>query len=163
MYEMYGDPSPRNRPCVGACYYEKLRGLKSKTEAEQIPNETVQVNNMVKKLCILLMVGFCQKFQCGSKKRAKSLSWAENWQKSPFNLMHESKRWYLFSLLWSEIQKNCKRNSKPSHFFVRKTLLLKKSEKQVSTANDPALKIAFEALVEKVKINLKLPRKFIFG
>ena len=48
MYEMYGDPSPRNRPCVGACYYEKLRGLKSKTEAEQIPNETVQVNNMIK-------------------------------------------------------------------------------------------------------------------
>jgi len=42
MYEMYGDPSPRNRPCVGACYYEKLRGLKSKTDAEQIPNETVQ-------------------------------------------------------------------------------------------------------------------------
>ena len=48
MYEMYGDPAPRNRPCVGACYYEKLRGLKSKTEAEQIPNETVQVNNMIK-------------------------------------------------------------------------------------------------------------------
>ena len=46
---MYGDPSPRNRPCVGACYYEKLRGLKSKTEAEQIPNETVQVNNMIKR------------------------------------------------------------------------------------------------------------------
>ena len=46
--------------------------------------------------------------------------------------------------------------------YIRK--LLKKSEKQVSTsiANDPALEIAFEALVEKVKINLKLPRKLIF-
>ena len=46
MYEMYGDPSPRNRPCVGSCYYEKLQGLKSKTKAEQIPNETVQVNKV---------------------------------------------------------------------------------------------------------------------
>ena len=48
MYEMYGDPSPRNRPCVGSCYYEKLQGLQSKTKADQIPNETVQVNNMIK-------------------------------------------------------------------------------------------------------------------
>ena len=48
------------------------------------------------------------------------------------------------------------------NFSERKSSLLKKSEKQVSTANDSALKIAFEALVEKVKTNLKLPRKFIF-
>jgi len=41
MYEMYGDPQPR-RACVGACYYEKLLGLKGKSKAEKIPNETIQ-------------------------------------------------------------------------------------------------------------------------
>merc|ERR1711997_570350 len=43
MYEMYGDPSPRrSSACVGACYYEKLLGLNSKSQAEKIPNETIQ-------------------------------------------------------------------------------------------------------------------------
>ena len=70
MYEMYGDPSPRNRPCVGACYYEKLRGLKSKTEAEQIPNETVQVNNMIKSYTPNGRF-LSKKFPWGSKKCAK--------------------------------------------------------------------------------------------
>jgi len=44
-YYSYGNTdtqSARNRPCVGACYYEKLLGLNAKTKAEKIPNETIQ-------------------------------------------------------------------------------------------------------------------------
>ena len=70
--------------------------------------------------------------------------------------MHESMKKMVFIFIFSTFLIG------NPNFSERKSSLLKKSEKQVSTANDSALKIAFEALVEKVKTNLKLPRKFIF-
>ena len=76
--------------------------------------------------------------------------------------MHESERWYVLIFIFStfligypeELQKNFE-----AIWFFRSEVY---SIEENRTANDPALEIAFEALVEKVKINLMLPRKFIF-